>query len=317
MNRKDIFPGLIHIEFDTQEELCSTMVRMQEFYESPFQEIRGKLFLLERFKTLYAASRSHKNYSYNTDWCGFNIPGHIIRMFYKLFSDHCELNDKEKAFLSLLPKELSTDGRIDHFYVIATHKQDTNTSETIEHEIAHALYYLNSDYNELMRESIQELGSELVDIFTEQLKEMGYDDSTIPDEIQAHLATDTEPYLLSAGVKNRDWFRFVFNVFNSTSRTTKMTNPEFHTCPTCGYQWKHGEKGTHSCSSRLAKQYDVLLPAFLELVDALRDHTYLTRPIERSSMAIETAEKAMITLRELSCRQLENPCQMIGLTGKS
>lgn len=30
-----------------------------------------------------------------------------------------------------------------------------------------------------------------------------------------------------------------------------MSNPETHTCPNCGYVWKHGQDGSHSCSTRL------------------------------------------------------------------
>lgn len=38
-----------------------------------------------------------------------------------------------------------------------------------------------------------------------------------------------------------------------------MTNPETHTCPTCGYTWKHGRHGGHSCSDRLVQQRDELI----------------------------------------------------------
>lgn len=31
----------------------------------------------------------------------------------------------------------------------------------------------------------------------------------------------------------------------------KPLNPETHTCPDCGYVWKHGQHGGHSCSKRL------------------------------------------------------------------
>ena len=31
-------------------------------------------------------------------------------------------------------------------------------------------------------------------------------------------------------------------------------NPEYCTCPTCGYKWKTGHHGGHSCSERLVTQ---------------------------------------------------------------
>jgi len=30
-----------------------------------------------------------------------------------------------------------------------------------------------------------------------------------------------------------------------------MPNPETHSCCTCGYTWKHGHDGSHSCSEHL------------------------------------------------------------------
>ena len=37
-----------------------------------------------------------------------------------------------------------------------------------------------------------------------------------------------------------------------------MKNPETHTCHKCGYTWKHGHDGSHSCSDRLEKQVKLL-----------------------------------------------------------
>lgn len=42
-------------------------------------------------------------------------------------------------------------------------------------------------------------------------------------------------------------------------------NPETHTCPDCGYTWRHGQHGGHSCTVRLKAQRD-------ELLEALRVH---------------------------------------------
>lgn len=47
-----------------------------------------------------------------------------------------------------------------------------------------------------------------------------------------------------------------------------MTNPEFHTCPDCGYKWRNGQHGGHSCKERLIKQRDELL-SVLENLHAL------------------------------------------------
>lgn len=46
-------------------------------------------------------------------------------------------------------------------------------------------------------------------------------------------------------------------------------NPEFHTCPDCGYQWKHGLNGEHSCTAYLQKVQ-------IELISKERDELKTT-----------------------------------------
>ncbi len=46
-------------------------------------------------------------------------------------------------------------------------------------------------------------------------------------------------------------------------------NPELHTCPDCGYQWKHGQHGGHSCVDRLVKEIAKLKSERDELIKAL------------------------------------------------
>ena len=33
-----------------------------------------------------------------------------------------------------------------------------------------------------------------------------------------------------------------------------MSNPEFHTCPICGYTWEHGRDGSHNCTVKLRQR---------------------------------------------------------------
>lgn len=54
-----------------------------------------------------------------------------------------------------------------------------------------------------------------------------------------------------------------------------MPNPETHTCPDCGYVWKHGEHGGHSCAvllkARVAEQDRLLIRCRRELQSVLAD----------------------------------------------
>ena len=37
-----------------------------------------------------------------------------------------------------------------------------------------------------------------------------------------------------------------------------MSNPETHTCPTCGYVWLHGRDGSHNCDVLLLDRIENL-----------------------------------------------------------
>lgn len=53
-----------------------------------------------------------------------------------------------------------------------------------------------------------------------------------------------------------------------------MSNPEFHSCATCGYTWRHGQHGGHSCSQYLLEHIKELRHLLNEM---LRHGDYATR----------------------------------------
>ena len=90
MRLKQVYPGLYFLKFPNQYEL--TMIRLQEFYESPYKNIRGKHFTLEQYMDAYAKHKG--NFTYCSDWNGFNIPSIVIQDFFIIFHP---IRDKEKA----------------------------------------------------------------------------------------------------------------------------------------------------------------------------------------------------------------------------
>jgi hypothetical protein len=55
---------------------------------------------------------------------------------------------------------------------------------------------------------------------------------------------------------------------NQKTNGAEMTNPERHKCGTCGYEWKHGAHGGHSCTDTLLAN---LRATERELEDAKKD----------------------------------------------
>lgn len=175
-NLKVMNPGIYWFQFPSQYLLCSTFIRPQEYYESPFPDVRGKFFTLDHIMDRYAASK-HGRMTYFQDWAGFNIPGHVVENFHDLFRFH--FSEKEKWLMDRLPIH----GR-NKFYVIGT---KTTDASALRHEIAHALYYLDDQYRKDMDERLGNLPAKFRSEMREWLLETGYDESVVEDEIHAYL----------------------------------------------------------------------------------------------------------------------------------
>jgi len=122
------------LHFPTQASLCGTMLRFQEFYESP--KFRGTVFTRQEFEEWYI-QRTGK-FTYLTDWSGFNFPSHVLKGFRD--GTMGELSPMEKQVVDLvayIPEP---------FYLIAIATDDSDSVGTLRHEIAHGLYATNADY---------------------------------------------------------------------------------------------------------------------------------------------------------------------------
>ena len=185
IEHKEIFPNLYHIAMDNQYELTSTFLRLQEFYESPYENIKGRYFSLEEYMDSYAKDQG--NFTYTEDWNGFNVPGNIVVNFFTLYS--YRLLKKEinlfKLLIDIIPNFFSG-----NFYLIGTHK---NVNDLIDHEMAHGMFYLKEEYKKetLILNKENHHYSPLKD----KLCEYGYCDEVIEDEIQAYMGTSSISYL--------------------------------------------------------------------------------------------------------------------------
>lgn len=166
------YPGIIHLKFKTQSELTRAMIRMAEFYESPYPKIRGHYFTLDQFKAAYTKTHGEP-FSYFKDWHGFNIPGIMLREF-KLHFAH-DLTPAERVILGIKGAR----------YLIATHRE-----WDVTHEIAHGIFYLNSTYRHSALEFVKSASPFLLRPFKNWLKREGYTKEVFDDEINAYFATN-------------------------------------------------------------------------------------------------------------------------------
>jgi len=159
-----------HLHYKKQRDLASTFLRFQEHYESP--EFEGKIFTRDEYKKWYIQQKGE--FTYYKDWSGFNIPGKILKPFKK--GKFNPLTEKGKEILNLFK------GKIRKFYVIGTYgKKD----DSIEHEIAHALFYLFPMYKIRV---LFEMGKHDLSKIEKRIKKTsGYAEDKLRDETQAYL----------------------------------------------------------------------------------------------------------------------------------
>lgn len=188
---KQIIPNLLHLKFENQYEVTSTFLRLQEFYESPFDNIRNNYFTLEHYMDTYANEMG--NFTYHIDWAGFNVPGNVVLEFYETFS-HDMLLEKEKTLKQII-MQAQQDGKIqgDNFYIIGTYGGDD--IHVIRHEIAHGLFYLNTEYRKQVLEILNKIPESNMEAMTTWLSDKGYTNQVFLDEINAYLSTSPDEEL--------------------------------------------------------------------------------------------------------------------------
>jgi hypothetical protein len=162
--------GIYLLRFKTQYQLTATFLRVQEHYESP--RFRGRIFSLEQYMDWYA--KRYGNFTYYQDWSGFNVPSTAFQPFYEGKFD--PLSEKEKQLLGLF-----NDLR-ERFYVIGIY--DSGAKDSLTHELAHALFFIDDRYREAVREAMRGYDTSAL---ARQIAEAGYAKHVIPDEIQAYI----------------------------------------------------------------------------------------------------------------------------------
>lgn len=182
----EIEPHTFYAQFENQCDLSHCLMRLQEYYESPNLAIRGKYFTLEEF--FHANTSMDGKFDYTYNWIGYNVPGQIVNEWFELFSKSPEsLTNKESQFFSYFQNIITSHNK---WYLIATQRE--SDKRIINHEIAHARYYLNVNYLDAANKLLNEIPQDEYLRMFNSLKFMGYSDPFVADEIQAYLSTSNK-----------------------------------------------------------------------------------------------------------------------------
>jgi len=180
MKIKSSNDNIIVLTAETQYELASTFLRVQEYYESP--EFKDTVFDLEEYMDYYA--EKYGNFTYYSDWNGFNVPGNVVRSFFKEFAKFSkQLSQKEIDLFNILAEYIDGDQK---FYVIGLWKNDN----TVEHEFSHAFYCVDPAYKKEMNALLKNVPEEFKHRCLKVLQDDGYHKSVFVDETIAYFATN-------------------------------------------------------------------------------------------------------------------------------
>lgn len=180
--------NIVHISMTSKNQLARAMCRFQEYYESPFEDIRGQIFTLGYLKSKGSRSNPRINTYCGTnltesDWDGYNFPRAALEPFFQGLFD--PLTPEEECIVEMLKY------RTDNFYVIATYgDQDLDADDnTIEHEVRHALYGTCEAYRKEVNTILARHSVKLRNL-KKLLSSWGYHETVLDDECHAYMGAD-------------------------------------------------------------------------------------------------------------------------------
>ena len=194
---EEVRPNVFAVIVKDHYHRAMLFLRVQEYYESPNPEFRGKSFNIWDYIEWY--SRRNKDvFTYAFDWGGFNIPLEVAYQCYDTLTDSYTSYDEVMENIIHQIYELNNDGS--NGYIIGAPSTD---DDTFEHEVCHGLYATNKEYKELVDEVTMTIPFKDYQAFRKNLLKMGYNGIVIDDEIQAYLSTNYDYSKFSKGVSRK------------------------------------------------------------------------------------------------------------------
>jgi hypothetical protein len=197
-------------------------MRPQEFYESSFEEIISKQFKVSNFVDIYKQHYGKKEFTYGSDWSGFNIPSTILEdCMFNIPED--EINNWDKLMLSIINIIKEKEGG-HNYYLLGV---DELSNRLLEHEFAHAMYFTLPEYKDEMSKMNDECDSNVKDMMYKCITEYGYADHVLPDELQAYMSTGLGSKMEEMNIPDIEiWQQKYRNIFDEYYSKSLYTNPE-------------------------------------------------------------------------------------------
>lgn len=206
VNAYQPIPRCLLLEYDNRRDLALSFCRVQEFYESDKPEVYGKTLTFAELTRVHMSSEGVITYFNESD--GFNFPGGVFRKWLPY-----TLSAQEREIVEVIDLHLDISAP---FYVIGVIQGDT---DTIRHELAHALYYLDEGYKTRVAKVIGDIPPRAMGNLWRVMRELNYHDPVIVDEIQARLSTSSHNELMGIGVVICEEIKPIISRFRSILKT--------------------------------------------------------------------------------------------------
>lgn len=214
---EEVKPNIFAVVVPDRYHRAMLFCRVQEFYESPNPQFRGKNFSIWDYIEWY--SREHNNtFTYTSDWSGFNIP---LKTAWDCFE---KLREFETPYDEVMNNIIRTI-ELKMFYKKNTRNWNayiigagSTEGDTFQHEICHGLYATNKQYKQLVDEVTETIEWQDYFQFGKNLLDMGYTTGVVPDEIQAYLAFGHDYKPFTKGVTKKvcnELHKQYINIFNN------------------------------------------------------------------------------------------------------
>jgi hypothetical protein len=190
---KKISPNIFAVVVSDDYERAMLFCRVQEFYESPNPKFKNSSFSIWDYFRWYSKNGSGC-FSYVSDFVGFNLPLVVAKKCYQMNESETPYDDEMMGVID----KLFVNG--ERQYLIGV---DDLANPTFYHELAHALYYTDTEYRISMDKITKTISKENMAKFRKNLYSVGYCSDVVKDEIQAYMATEMANKKITKGVTNK------------------------------------------------------------------------------------------------------------------
>tara|TARA_R110000824_G_scaffold8450_4_gene38492 strand:+ start:81 stop:758 length:678 start_codon:yes stop_codon:yes gene_type:complete len=199
---KKELPNIYSLRYSNQYDLCMSLVRVQEYYESP--EYKGKYFQLEEFMDYWAREHGEGCFNYPITWNGFNFPGYILNLWWKEFAKYSDIRPREQELLEIFLSNVPF-SEWNKSYFIFVNENDEEMEQVLRHEIAHGLYFTNHEYRDKCNFLLKKVSGLSYNRGSKTILEMGYHKDVIDDELQAYWST-SDKLIETKSLRRREAF---------------------------------------------------------------------------------------------------------------